>query len=209
MLYTFFNNGKPYDFTDRYCGGGKFSMTQYTDIEDIAIVPPIGANEKKGFLSLFAKPVDRKLVFTVKRFSDIKTVEIPLKQNEIDYAKQVVSFVCSIIVENKKQQLEQQRKLDEAKKTDTIDVVDTDGNIKKIYRREVFFKDMVLIAEGGTAYHTHADCYESWKPQYQRTFKHWVLMSKADAEKQGLTECKLCQKYYEFEEDEDNEDSDY
>ena len=208
MKHTFFNNGRPYDFTDRYCGGGKFSMTQYTDIQDIAIMPPVTENEKKGFLSFLQKPVYRKLVFTIKHFSDLKTVEIPLKQNEIDCAKQVVSFVTGIIAERKKQQFEQQRKLDEAKKTDTIDVVDMDGNIRKIYRQEVFFKDIVLFAEGGTAYHTHADCFESWKPQYQRTFKNWILISKADAEKQGLTECKLCQKYYEFE-DEDNEDSEY
>ena len=140
----------------------------------------------------------------------ISSKTIPLTLSEISTAKQACYEANNMIkyIKDKKEQYskEQDRKLAEARANDTIEVIGLDGKKQKIWRRETFFGDTVLFAEGGNAYHTHADCFESWKPMYKRQFKMWQLMKKSDAENQGLCECKLCEKYYDVDDDDDFDD---
>ena len=123
---------------------------------------------------------------------------ISVTSSEIRQARAVIDFVNNYIAEqNKKSQIDD-AKLEYAKKNDTIEIVDLDGNIEKVWKRETFFGDIVLVADGGTTYHTHADCYESWKDSYKANFKCWKKISITDAKSQGYKLCRICERYYDF-----------
>ena len=215
MDYTFNNNGLPYHFGDDSCGGGKHLPIRYNNVTAIQLqgyTPP--SQQKRGFFDrLFGSTVKQSecsilITYYTSWYDKTNTSDKVVKvlPNEIEQAKTIVLYVNDYIHGLTERQQIEKAKIEQAKKTDTVDVICDDGTIEKIWKRETFFGDIVLIADGGTAYHTHADCYESWKAAYQRNFKGWKKISLRDAESSGYTPCRMCEKYYDFD---DTEATDY
>ena len=134
-----------------------------------------------------------------KSKTDNKVITVTL--SEIEQAKAVVDFVNNYIIERVKKAQTDNKKLEQAKKTDTVDVINQNGEVEKVWRHQTFIGDTVLIADGGTAYHTHADCFESWLDSYRANFKCWKKISLVDAKADGYTHCKKCEKYYNFDDE--------
>lgn len=174
--------------------------------EDIISLELLSDERKEG--KLFKKTVKDyyllyKYVIGGIQHKEEYEKKMPILETDAEDAAQACLETKSMLmaVKQRKEEYskEQDRKLAEARKNDVIEAYDLDGNIIKIWRREFFFNDIVLVADGGNAYHTHADCYEEWKPEYRRKFDKWRLMKKDKAISEGLCECKLCEKYYDLE----------
>ena len=213
MNITFNNNGVPYHFGDDSCGGGKHLSIRYREVADIQLSSSkTQEKQQKGFLGRllggFEKLTETYAIIITyypswydKTKTERKTIAIT--SSEAESAKAVVAFVKgNIAVRITKAQVDN-AKLEQAKKIDTVDVINENGEIEKVWRRQTFFGDTVLVADGGTAYHTHADCFESWLDSYKAGFKHWKKISLADAKAQGYTPCRMCDKYYDFDTDEE------
>lgn len=216
-VYSFSNNGKPYKIIlggssseigiELYDGNLHVNddnvLSVKLQVEEIETGIIFKRTKQNYFIAL-----EYKLTY----FGEAYTKMIPILSNEVSTAKDACEQATQMLekVRKKKEDYakEQAEKLAKAKKEDTIDAIDIDGKPIKIWRRETYYGDFVLTAEGGQSYHTHADCFESWKPMYRRTFTKWQIVKKVDAKKQGLCECKLCQKYYDTE-DEPNEYNQY
>lgn len=178
-----------------------------SNIQNIIVVDGKGATYAKdesikGFItSLFSKYY--LLVYYKLNYFDDKISEYKLQLNKADLsnALEIVSMFSAYKQRKDVEDKEQEEKLRKDKETNQIEIVDINGSKKKIWVRECFFKDEVLVTEGSRTYHTHADCYLSWKEMYKRKFKGWKVISLKDAEAQGLKECRFCQKYYDVKDD--------
>ena len=211
---TFENNGVPFTFSDRYCGGGKHLMIDYSNVVAICLNVDI---EKRG-IGFFKRVISKlipKYIIQIDYYSSsfnrdkISSKTIQIRSNEIEQAKTAIKMVENIIAQIKRQHEAEQIKLEKARQSDTIDCIDENGKHTKIWRRECMVGKYVLVADGGKTYHTHADCFESWKDWMRERFTGWKKISIDEAKAQGLTACKLCEKYYDFdEEDESNGDYD-
>ncbi|MGM9636233.1 MAG: hypothetical protein ACI3YE_08795 [Candidatus Avispirillum sp.] len=209
-VYKFANGGKPFTITveeNQYRKTVSYydgNLSVYDEsLLSVKFIEEKGFIFKKYYLAI-------KYLFGGFRNESVYEKTYPISSSEATKARQASEEATRMIryLNDKKEEYskEQDRKLAEARKTDTIDAIDVNGINIKIWRRETYFGDTVLFSEGGSVYHTHADCFENWKPMYKRQFKAWRLMKKADAEKQGLCECKLCEKYYEDNDDDGNLD---
>ena len=207
---TFDNNGAPYTFSDHSCGGGKHLSIEYSDIVSIQIKADNSPSQDKGlgkFLKNAISKIIPKYVIQINYYpsrynrNSVSTKIVYLKSNEIEQAKSVVAMVEKALMQQKRREEENRIKLEQSKKTDTVDCIDENGNHTKIWKREFLTGDYVLVADGGKTYHTHADCFESWKDWMRAKFKGWKKISLAEAKAQGLTACKLCEKYYDFDEE--------
>ena len=209
MNITFNNNGLSYRFGDNSCGGGKHLSISYRDVVAISLNNSQPEAQPKGFWGRVfgsAPTITYTIIITYypSWHDKTKTADkvIAVTTGEVEQAKVVVEFVNNHIAERIMQAQIDNEKLEQAKKTDTIDVMNENGEIEKVWRRQTFFGETVLIADGGTAYHTHADCFESWLDSYKTKFNCWKKISLADAKAQGYTPCKKCEKYYDFDDEE-------
>ena len=205
--YKFKNNGKPFEITLDSHSPTKVICLYDGNLrvfdEDVISVELVCEESITGVV--FKKKVQSYTVlvkylfgsnFSKKEYTksiSIAIDEVSDAQNACIEASNMISLIKA---KKEAYHKEQEEKLNKAKKEDTIDAIDVDGNEIKIWRGEVFFKDIVLFSEGGEVYHTHADCFESWKPVYRRKFTKWQLINKTEAKAQGLRECKLCENYY-------------
>ena len=217
MNCTFNNNNVPYSFGKDSCGGGKHLLINYRDIASICLNSSKTKNtQQNSFLKRLLHGVEKITETFIETYTIIITYYptwhdktktndkiISIASNEVEQARLVVDFVNNYIAELSKQKKINDAKIEQAKQTDTVDVVDENGKIEKVWKRQTFFGDTVLTAEGGNAYHTHADCFESWLDSYKSAFKGWKKISLANAKEQGYTLCKLCEKYYDLGEDEE------
>lgn len=210
---TFENNGAPFTFSDRSCGGGKHLMIDYSNIADIRLTSDSSHSSNGGFLKSIISKFIPQYIIQIDYSSSFnrntllsKTIQI--KSSEVEQAKIAIKIVKNAIAQIKHQRELDQIKLKKARQTDTIDCIDENGNHIKIWRRECMLGKYVLVAEGGKTYHTHADCFESWKDWMRERFTGWKKITIDEAKEQGLTPCKLCDKYYDFEEDESNDYND-
>lgn len=173
-----------------------------SNIQNITIVDGKGRTYTKdesikGFItSFFAKyylVVNYKLTYFDEKISEYK---LQLNKGDFENALEIVSMFKTYKQRKTIEEKEQEEKLRKDKETNQIEIIDINGNKKKIWLRERFFKDEVLVTEGSTAYHTHADCYLSWSEVYKRKFKGWKVVLLKDAKARGLKECEFCIKYY-------------
>ena len=204
--YGIFDYDGRYDSASCESPNGK-NWRSLSNIQNITIVDGKGKTytkdeSLKGFIiSLFSKyylVVYYKLSYFDEKISEYK---LQLNKSDLSNALEIVSMFKAYKQRKAIEDKEQEGKLRKDKETNQIEIVDINGNKKKIWIRECFFKDEVLVTEGSTAYHTHADCYLSWKEMYKRKFKGWKVISLKDAEAQGLKECRFCEKYYDGEDD--------
>lgn len=197
-----------YDGKDEYAScsnaNGKNSRL-LSHISDIDIVDNKGniyikdKSLKGVIMSLFTKYY---LVVTYKLsyFNDDESkYKLQLNKSDLENALEIVSLFNDYKEREAIRNKEREEKLKKDMETNQIEIIDINGNKKKIWIRECFFKDEVLVTEGSKTYHTHADCYLNWNEMYRRKFKGWKVISLKDAEAQGLTECRLCEKYYEVD----------
>ena len=215
---TFENNGLPFTFNDKYCGGGKHLMIDYSSVVAIQLKVDNTKLTQKGaigFLKNAISKISPKYVIQIDYYPSsfncdrVSSKIIQIKSNEIEQAKTTIKKVENAIAQIKSQNELKRIKLDKARQTDTIDCIDENGKHTKIWRRECMTGKYVLVADGGKTYHTHADCFESWKEWMQERFTGWKKISIDEAKAQGLTACKLCEKYYDIDEkDESNSDFD-
>lgn len=218
-VYSFSNNGKPYQIiigssTDEI-GIELYDGNLHVKDDNVLSVQ---LKYEEIEVGMIFKRIKRSyyisLEYKLSTFSDdVNTKKIPILQSEFQLAnkacEQATKMLLKVQEKKEKYEKEQEEKLAKARKEDTIDAIDTEGNSIKIWRRETYYGDLVLIAEEGQVYHTHADCFESWKPMYRRTFTKWQIVKRTDVEKQGFCECKLCQKYYDIDDDFDQDDNDW
>lgn len=159
---------------------------------------------KGFFLSLFKK----YFLFVQYKLStfenNVSEYRLQLTKKDLNNASAIVSLFLTYQEKKEIQRKEDEEALKKDKANNTIEVIDKDGTKKKIWLRECFFKDDVLVTDGGETYHTHADCYLNWKEEYKRKFQGWKVISLKDAKRLGLRECKLCEKYYDYEDEEDS-----
>ena len=209
MNIVFNNNNIPYRFSDDSCGGGKHLSIRYREVVSIRLDYSQPQSNQKGFFGrLFGStptPIYTIVITYYPTWHDKTKTDnkvIAVTSSEVQQAKEVVDFVSNDIAKRIKQAEIDSAKQEQTKKTDTIDVTNENGEIEKVWRRQTFFGNTVLIADGGSAYHTHADCFESWLDSYKAKFTGWKQISLADAKAQGYTPCKKCEKYYDFEDEE-------
>lgn len=217
--YKFCNNNNTYTFYNNFYSGKNINPS-YSDITSIEL--KVEQKKKKiidkkeikfGLLNLQRKIVEETIENTIDVYSIIISRTNPpyynkiyediiiVNEDELEQAKGIVAYIKQYIEKEQIRKEKEKERLNAIKKTDTIDIINENGETETIWRRKTFFGDKVLISEGGKTYHTHADCYENWLDSYKRKFKHWEKISLSDAEQRGYTLCKLCEKYYDGEDD--------
>ena len=82
--------------------------------------------------------------------------------------------------------------------SEPLTVIGIDGVPKDIWRRKAYPGDIVLIADEGHTYHTHADCFEKWEDVYFENFTGWKEVELKEVRKKGYRLCKYCEHYFDF-----------
>ena len=206
----FKNNGKPFEITtnmqDEKVSFYDGNLSRFDD--DIVSVELIETTEKVGLFKKTRVQYTLKVTYKFGGINpDIYQKNVMIDKTEVEEARRICDEATAILREIKTKAEARKKandeKLQKARRDDTIEAIDLDGNIIKIWRRECFLKDKVLYSDGGEAYHTHADCFEFWKPAHRRKFDKWKIISRQEAKDMGLRECKFCEEYYDFDEDDD------
>lgn len=207
--FKFENNGKPYEIIiggiSREIGVALTDGNLYVRDDDVVSVKLISEDICSGrFIKRNITTYHIEVAYKLSSFGDTYTENISVASGEVAKAEEACKKAASMIDKMKAEKEAYKKRQDEliakARAEDTIDAIDVNGKTIKIWRKETFFRELVLIVDGGETYHTHADCFESWKPMYRRNFTGWKIVDLEEAKSQGLNECKLCQKYYDIEE---------
>jgi len=182
---SFSCNGKPYRFYKESCGGGNYLKLEYFNVYGYKL------NEictKKEYLVTYLE-----LHYT-SFDKDEKTTRIPLLSSEEHTAKELVEILTSVLKEyDDKMAKEKAEK--EALLNQTVKVIDLDGDEfeTKSYCSQFADNSLCLYTEGGKTYHTWLDCYTKWPEEMRNNFKHWNIIKRKDAIKQGFHKCSFCE----------------
>lgn len=185
--FTFANNGEPYHFGNQKCGdGGQFITIDYScpgclfDLRSIELT----TKDKKIILKL-----------GYQCFSSIESTdyrEISVLPEELDSAKQIVTYLNKLIIENEEKHKKHTAEIDGAEEVRLIDV---DGSVRNLSVGLLIDDDnLCLIGDGNNDYHKHLSCFSNWNLAERKQFKEWTVISIEEAKKQGRKYCKFCAK---------------
>ena len=170
----FANNGKPYsfDFAHNWHNGTQpFSEIRTIELKEQSdnIDRAIGNRIRRALSIKEQKEYVIEMHLTSWRGEgELRTIAVTTK--EADWARYVVQSVNAFLAAKRAAEAEQQEKIRISKERDVVDLIDENGNKTKIWIREHLHGDYVLIADGGSTYHTHADCFQNWKSWMQSKF---------------------------------------
>lgn len=97
--------------------------------------------------------------------------------------------------ETEKAELEKQEKeVPVVNGQDKVKVIDLNGNEIMVSTYMIIEgTEDVLVAEGGSTFHTSIGCFKKWKPEMQEGFKGWKIIKRKEALKMGMKYCAFCE----------------